>query len=177
MIFERKDAEKLQRYLINSDPFLWGILIGKNKKLRIKALNELGFLKGYRQGSNPIYSRIYQDLLLETGIEGILEQIVVPGVLKLFKPEQLRFFRRCWEQGQTPDLKYLDKENLYRVHATILFDYPEIRQSWRDQHIVGFKDPANVFLQIDRQNEFIERWTVFAGLWFEEIEPLLGTKL
>jgi hypothetical protein len=36
-------------------------------------------------------------------------------------------------------------------------------------------DPANVFVHVDRQNEFVERWTVFAGLWFEEIEPRLGT--
>ncbi len=45
-----------------------------------------------------------QDLLVELGIEGILERIIVPQVIKNFTPEVLRYFRRCWEQGQTPDM-------------------------------------------------------------------------
>ena len=174
MNLERRDAEKLQRYLVNSNPFLWGILLGKNKKKRISALNELGFLKAYSAGSNPVYSRIYQDLLLETGIEGILEHIVIPEILKLFKPEQLRFLRRCWELGQTPDLKYLDKEALYRVH----WPKPEeITESYWKSRVDAYKDAASIFVNIDRQNNFVVGWSVFAGLWFEEIEPLLGSQL
>src|SRR5271157_6042463 len=106
-------AEKLKRYFINADPFLFGILEKKNKKERLKELKQLGFLRDYSEGSNATYSRMNQDLLVELGIEGILERIIVPQVIKDFTPEVLRYFRRCWEQGQTPDMKYLREHQLY----------------------------------------------------------------
>jgi hypothetical protein len=173
MIVEKHQAEKLKRYLINSDPFLWGVLLGRNKRQRVTALQQMGLLKGYPAGSNHIYSRIYNDLLLELGIEGILEKIVIPETRKLFRPEVLQFFRRCWEQGQLPDLDYLEKEGLYRLRW--LKDGEIIKEGWRSPRLDAYKDQSNIFLQIDRQNGFVARWTVFAGLWFEEIEPLHGT--
>jgi hypothetical protein len=45
----------------------------------------------------------------------------------------------------------------------------------REYRVVGYKDPAHLFVQIDTQHNFVERWTVFAGLWFEEIEPLFSS--
>jgi hypothetical protein len=30
-----------------------------------------------------------------------------------------------------------------------------------------------IFLEINNSLDFIDRWTVFAGLWFEIIEPAL----
>ena len=86
----REQAEKLKRYFINADPFLWGLLEKKNKKGRLLELKGLGFLKGYSEGSNPTYSKVNQDLLVELGIEGILERIVVPKVTNGFAPEVLR---------------------------------------------------------------------------------------
>jgi len=112
MEMPREQADKLKRYFINADPFLWGILEAKNKKGRLKELKELGFLKSYSDGSNPTYSKINQDLLVELGIEGILERIVIPTVINGFALEVLRYFRRCWEQGQTPDMKYLKEHGL-----------------------------------------------------------------
>jgi hypothetical protein len=173
MTMEKQQAEKLKRYLINSDPFLWGVLLGRNKRQRVTVLQQMGFLKDYPAGSNHVYSRIYNDLLLELGVEGILERIVIPEIQKLFNPEILQFFRRCWEQGQLPDLKYLEKERLYRVH--LLKDGEVISEGWRRPRLDAYKDQANIFLQIDRQNDYVARWTVFAGLWFEEIEPLSET--
>ena len=114
MEIPREQAEKLKRYFINADPFLWGVLENKNKKGRLQELRKLGFLMGYSEGSNATYSRMNQDLLVELGIEGILERIIVPQVIKNFTPEVLRYFRRCWEQGQTPDMKYLKEHQLYR---------------------------------------------------------------
>lgn len=169
MEMPREQAEKLKMYFINADPFLWGVLEKKKKKERLGEIKRLGFLKNYSEGSNPTYSKVNQDLLVELGIEGILKHIVVPKVISGFNPEVLRYFRRCWEQGQTPDLKYLKDQKLYRERH---FTTDEVHDGWSDKPpIAGHKDPAFVFVEIDRQHAFVERWTVFAGLWFAEIEP------
>ena len=171
MEMPREQAEKLKRYFINADPFLWGVLENKNKKGRLQELEGLGFLKGYSEGSNPTYIKVNQDLLVELGIEGILERIVIPKVTSGFALEVRRYFRRCWEQGQTPDMNYLKERRLYRRH---IFAEDKVYDG-RESRVVGHKDPAHLFVQIDTQHNFVERWTVFAGLWFEEIELLFGS--
>jgi hypothetical protein len=174
MNLTREQASKFGRYFINADPFIWGVLQAKNKKGRLKELKEMGFLAKYSEGSNPIYSKINKDLLVELGIAGILEKIVVPRIQSSFSQETLRYFRDCWEQGQTPDLNYLVKNKLYRKKTFISLTTPEVYDSWDGSPpIAGYKDPAFIFVQIETQHNFVERWTVFAGLWFEEIEPLL----
>jgi hypothetical protein len=174
MNLTKEQAAKLGKYFINGDPFCWGLLKSKNKKGRLKELQEMGFLKIYSAGSNPIYSKVNRDLLVELGIAGILEKIVVPRVQQMFIQEMLRYFRDCWEQGQTPDLKYLIKNKLYRKQTPFSITQPEVYDSFIDSAVVGYKDPAFIFVQIETQHNFVERWTVFAGLWFEEIEPLLS---
>jgi len=165
--------DKLRRYLINADPFLWNVLEKKNKKGRLKELKALGYLKSYAEGGNPVYAKINQDLLVELGLEGILEYIVVPRIGVLFKPDDLQYLRRCWEQGQTPTLDYLKKRKLYRKrHFT---GNEVIAEGFGNYAISGYKEPAFIFLQINTQYDFVERWTVFAGLWFEEVEPLVNT--
>ncbi len=173
MQMSREIREQLRRYIINADPFLWNVLEKKNKKGRLQELQAMGFVKGYVKGSNPIYTRINQDLLVELGVEGILERIVVPRVRKLFSRDDLQYFRRCWEQGQIPPLEYFKHQKLYRYHH---FAPEAVREGW-EPAVAGHKEPAFVFVQIDTQHDFVERWTVFAGLWFEEIEPLLDSAL
>lgn len=182
MQIPRDQAEKLKRYFINADPFLWGILGAKNKKQRLKELKKDGLLLNYSESSNATYSRINQDLLVELGIEGILERIVVPRVASIFSPDVLSYFRRCWDQGQNPDMKYLVNQRLYRrwrltdesIYEREGFQFDAVGFGLRHR-VVGHKDPAQLFVQIDTQHNFVERWTVFAGLWFEEIGPLLET--
>lgn len=166
-----RTQDKLRRYFINADPFLWNLLEKKNKKGRLQEIQAKGFLKGYSNRAKPIYSKINNDLLLEIGITGILERIVIPRVQKLFTGEQLAYMRRCWEQGQTPTLDYFKKQKLYRHH---IFTYDEVQEDVAAPP-TGYKEPAFIFVQINSQMGFVERWTVFAGLWFEEIEPLLET--
>ena len=174
MEIPREQAEKLGRYFMNASPFLWGVLKEKNKKGRLKELQEMGFLKAYVAGSNPIYTKINRDLLLELGIAGILEKIVIPRVQQGFAPEVLRRFRDSWMAGETPDLDFLVRNKLYRKTTMITVRTGEVRDDWAiDAPIVGYRDPAYIFLLIERQFNVIEGWTVFAGLWFEEIEPLL----
>jgi hypothetical protein len=170
MEMKREQSEKLKRYLFNANPFLWDVLAGKNKKSRIKELKKLGFLGNYSEGSNPPYSKIIDDLLIELGIEGILEQIVIKNITARFTTEVLSYFRRCWEQGQIPDKKYLKEHHLYGSG----FLEPEFREGWGKSAVTGYRYPAYIFVQIHRQHDFVERWTVFAGLWFEDIEPVFG---
>lgn len=164
----RDQAEKVKRYFINAEPFLWGVLEARNKKNRLKEIKALGFLSAYSEGGNPTYSRMNQDLLVELGIEGILERIVAPQVRNRFDLEILRSLRRYWEQGYTPDRKYLEEKKLYRRRRIVW------REEWEDKRPLIPKDPAHIFVQIHAQHEFVERWTVFAGIWFEEIEPMLA---
>jgi hypothetical protein len=174
MDLTKEQSGKLGRYFINADPFLWGVLQAKNKKGRLKELKQMGFLSIYTEGSNPIYTKINRDLLVELGIKGILEKIVIPRIQNTFSPETLRYFRDCWEQGQSPDLKYLVRNELYHKHGFFSITPREVLDgSMSEPREEGYRDPAFIFVQIETQHNFVERWTVFAGLWFEEIEPLL----
>ena len=177
MQIPKEQAEKLERYFINADPFLWGVLEAKNKKGRLKELKKQGFLQSYSEGSNATYSKVNQDLLVELGIEGILEHIIIQRVTDAFAPDVLRYFQRCWNQGQNLDMKYLIERRLYRKRIFTDGTVYERRGPVVGNRIVGHKDPAQLFVQIDTQHGFVERWTVFAGLWFEEIEPLVGSTL
>jgi len=165
---EKEQAEKLKRYFLNADPILWGVLEARNKKNRLKEIKALGFLADYSEGVNPTYDKINQDLLVELGIEGILGRIVVPQVLKRFDKEVLSALRRNWEQGRTPDKKYLKEIKLYQGRPWIGKD------KWEGNRLAQPKDPAHIFVQINTQFDYVERWTVFAGLWLEEIEPLFS---
>jgi len=168
----RENRGKLKRYTLNSSPFLWNLLMGKNKKERLAELNDMGFLLNYSKNANSNYSRINQDILVELGVEGIFEQIVIPRVQALFTAGIIDYFRRCWEQGQAPTLKYLREQGLYKRTMGRREVY-EGRLGFYDEPPSGYRDPAFIFVQIETQYNFVERWTVFAGLWFEEIEPLL----
>lgn len=159
MQIPREQAEKLKRYFINADPFLWGLIEG-NKEIRLRYLKK-HFLKSYSDTYNPTYSKINQDLLVTLGIDGILERIVVPKVKRVFA-DVLRHFQRCWDQGQNPEMQILTENKLYTIRVP-------------GRPIGRGGEPAQIFLQIDTQHNFVERWTVFAGLWFEEIEPLLDS--
>ena len=171
----REKKDMLKRYLLNADPFLWDILDSKNKKGRIQELKAMGFLANYSNSGNPNYSRINQDLVVELGIEGVLESIVAPRVRSLFKADTLNYFRRCWEQGQAPTIEYLRERGLYRRRYGTREVYDNPLQHY-EKPPSGYKDSAFVFFEIDTQHNFIVRWTAFAGLWFEQIETMLSSK-
>ena len=96
MNLTKEQSARLGKYIINANPFMWGVLQAKNKTGRLKELKQMGFLAIYSEGSNPIYSKINKDLLVELGIKGILEKIVIPRIQNSFSQETLRYFRDCW---------------------------------------------------------------------------------
>jgi len=167
MEIDRERADTLRRYFINASPFLWGVLEARKKKGRIIEIKGIGFLENYSENSKQKYDTIKQELLVELGIEGIIGRIVVPLVHKRLGLEVLKNFRRHWEQGQLPDKKYLKDNRLYHRHRVTVMDH------WEENRLVPEKDPAFIFLEINESLDFVDRWTVFAGLWFEIIDPLI----
>jgi len=167
MEITRETADTLKRYFINASPFLWGVLKARKKKERIEEIKGMGFLEDISENSKIKYDMINQDLLVKPGIEGIIGRIVVPLVYKQLGSEALNRFRRHWEQGQLPDKKYLVDNKLYRRWRIIW------NQPYEEGRPVPEKDPAFIFLNINESLDFVDRWTVFAGLWFEIIDPLI----
>jgi len=100
--------------------------------------------KGFEFG-NGTYSHVTCQLLEEPGIERILKDLVIPRVKDRFSDKAIAFLRDCWQVGTRPDISFLKPYNI--------------------------KDAAP-FLEINLQFNYVERWGEFAGVWFEEIEPL-----
>jgi len=168
MEINRETGDMLKRYFLNANPLLWGVLEARKKKERIKELKAMGFLKDYSENSKQKYDKINQDLLVELGIEGIMDRIVVPLVHKRLGVEVLKNFRRHWEQGQLPDKQYLKDNKLYHRRRAVLMN------QWEENRLVREKDPVFIFLEINESLDFIDHWTVFSGLWFEQIESLIS---
>ena len=166
MDIPRETAETLKRYFLNASPFLWGVLEARKKQGKIQEIQKMGFLMNLSENTKDKYDAINQALLVELGIEGIMSDIVVPSVYKRLGAENLKRFRRCWAQGQKPDTKYLKENKIYQVHRIGI-------TRWEENYEIPEKDPAFIFLDINEQLNFVDQWTVFAGLWFEIIEPLL----
>jgi len=166
MEIPREATEMLKRYFLNANPFLWGLLEGRKKRERILELQAMGFLPGYSERTKNTYDTINRDLLVELGVEGIIKQIIIPRLFKRFSTEDLGQFRRYWEEGKKPHINYLKNRGLYSSRKFGI-------TRWEENREVPEKDPAFIFVKINEQIEFVDSWTVFAGLWFEIIEPLL----
>lgn len=166
MEITKQNADSLKRYFLNANPFLWGVLEARKKKEKILEIQKMGFLRDLSENTKDKYDTINQRLLVELGIEGIMTDIVVPSVYKRLGAENLRRFRRYWEQGQKPDTKYLNDNKIYQVHHIGI-------TRWEENQMIPEKDPAFIFLDINEQLKFVDQWTVFAGLWFEIIDPML----
>ncbi|MCD6297295.1 MAG: hypothetical protein J7M30_09085 [Deltaproteobacteria bacterium] len=100
--------------------------------------------KGFEFGSGT-YGHVTGQLLEKPGVERILKDLIIPGVNDRFSGKAIDFLRDCWQVGARPDISFL---KLYNI-----------------------KDAAP-FLEINLQFNYVERWGEFAGVWFEEIEPL-----
>lgn len=100
--------------------------------------------KGY-EFYNGSYDYVTNQLLENPGIEKILIDLVIPRVNEIFSAQAIEALHQCWNAGMRPNMSFLKTYNIGDV---------------------------NPFLEVNMQFNYVERWGEFAGLWFEEIEPL-----
>lgn len=151
----KRQQNKLRNYFRNSYQFMWRL--GRGNKAKT-----YGWL--HSQGIGFItdkytYDQTKRALLDELGIEKIINELIIPRVKELFSDSKLKFLRDCWKDGHLPNIATL-KQHGIRTEDNLFYMYQE----------------AYPFLEIRTANRqpYVERWGEFAGLWFEEIEPLLG---
>jgi hypothetical protein len=107
-----RQKAKLERYLINSSRFLWGLRRG-NQKETYQRLRNQGFV--FDSGSYP---HVTAQLLENPGIERVLQGLVIPRVKGLFTDKAIDFLRMCWQAGTRPDVSFLKMFNIDIKDAT-----------------------------------------------------------
>lgn len=98
--------EKLERYVKNSERFLWGLGPG-NQQENYRWLERKGltFSKG-------AYAQVTEQLLQNPGIEGLLQKVVIPRVKEIFTDAAIDYLRECWRAGTRPDMTLLKHYNV-----------------------------------------------------------------
>lgn len=169
---------KLQRYFRNADRFMWGVIPGDKRvvfeTLRT-VLTELGkntaLVHEYKKST---YAMVIENLLAGIGIETILTKIVVGQVRQQFADRRatLEFLRMHWMSGTLPRWQTLQSLRVPRTIKQKLLDAVESKDTHARRQQTS--DILDAFVEVNTQYNYVHGWTVFAGLWFEEIEPLLG---
>lgn len=174
----RGQSEKLERYVLNSERFLWGVIPGNKDVVftalrgNLKELGEDGISIPERQ--KPTYAMITASLLAKLGIEKVITEIVAAQVRRQFadRPGALDFLRAHWLFGTLPRWQTLVTLRAPRTVKQRLLEvvHPSEPEPIRRQ--IG--DILDAFVEVNSQYQYVHGWTVFAGLWFEEIESLLS---
>lgn len=123
--------------------FFWNIIPGVKEDVR-KRLDELNLY--YNVNSRATYASLLENLIEMNEVEKIVWAIK-KQIEGLFTEENLEILRRYWHDGRVPDTGYLRRHKLL--------------------------DRGSIFLEINTQYDYVGGWTIFAGIWFEEIEPYL----
>jgi hypothetical protein len=169
--------EKLERYLRNAERFLWGVIPG-NKKAVFVALR--GLLKELGQTDSSVpehqkatYAMVTENLLAELGIRKLVTEVVVGQVKRQFanRPGALDFLRAHWVSGTLPRWQTLRSLRAPRTIGRKLLDALDSKDAQTEHEQTS--DILDAFVEVNTQYNYVHGWTVFAGLWFEEIEPLL----
>ncbi len=170
-------SEKLERYLRNSEWFLWGVIPGNKEAVftalrgNLKELGEEGISIPERQ--KPTYAMITESLLAKLGIEKVITEIVVAQVRRRFadRPGALDFLRAHWLSGTLPRWQTLQSLRAPRTIKRRILNAVDPKDATvkRQQTL----DILDALVEVNNQYNYVSGWTVFAGLWFEEIEPLL----
>jgi len=146
---EEKQKGRIERYLLNADRFMFGLMPG-NQKENYSWLEHKGF-----RFTKTRYGLVSQQLLRDPGLEELLTRLIIPAVREYFPDDTLNALRKLWYLGEKPELKQLDKL--------------EVKGN-------GYEGPNRAFywqpfVEISAQFHYVERWGELAGIWFEEIEP------
>lgn len=154
-MYKEQALQKIERYLKNSNKFLWGILCGTQSKnyeeLERRGFKKVNYLISYNKYQEVRYSGAYDNvirqMLMEHGMEKILSKLIIPIVDERFEGA-LDYMQRCWSEGSLPALDIL-----------------KTKLKNKDLELAPLLDG-------DLRNNTIVGWTEFAGLWFEEIDLL-----
>jgi len=173
-----RQREKLERYMRNAERFMWGVIPG-NQRAVFTQLQTL--LKELGQDSATVfehqkatYSMVTENLLAKLGIERAVTEIVAGEVKRQFEhqPGALDFLRAHWLSGTLPRWQTLQSLRAPRTLKQRFLDGVEPKKDTRDNYRPT-SDILDAFVEVNTQYNYVHGWTVFAGLWFEEIEPLL----
>jgi len=175
---DTRQKEKLTRYLRNAQPFLWGVIPGNKKAVLatlhtiLKELDEDSIPLGDNQ--KPTYTMLTDSLLAKLGIEKVIREIVAVQVRQHFADRQgaLEFMRAHWLSGTLPRWQTLQTLRAPRTMKQRLLEAAHPSELSTVGKLTG--DILDAFVEINSQYRYIHGWTVFAGLWFEEIEPMLN---
>lgn len=169
--------DKLERYLRNADQFLWGIIPG-NKKAVFTSLREMLQEIGEERVSIPergasTYAMATESLLAKLGIVRVITEIVALQLKREFskRPGAIDFLRAHWSSGTLPRWQTLVTLRAPKPLKQKILD--SISSGEPTKRPRQTADILDAFVQVNTQFEYVRGWTVFAGLWFEEIEPLL----
>ncbi len=172
-----RQKEKLDRYFRNADRFMWGIIPGDKRTVFTKlraALEELGeegaLVPDHKKAT---YAMVTENLLGKLGIERILIEIVAKQVKRQFADRSgaLDFLRVHWRSGTLPRW-----QTLQALRAPRTLKQRFIESAHPSEDALSGKQTADIvdaFVQINPQFKYVHGWTTFAGLFFEEISPLL----
>jgi hypothetical protein len=156
---ENKQKGRIERYLLNAHPFMWGLGPG-NQKDNYDWLEQPRFHFRFTRAK---YGLVLQQLLRDPGLDEVLTRLIIPEVKARFPDETLNTLRKFWLLGELPDLEQVKKLKVLGFGKPS----PECAHDWRP------------FLEINTQSKefhYVERWGELAGIWFEEIEPYLQQK-
>ncbi len=169
--------EKLERYFRNADRFIWGVIPG-DKRAVFTALRTVLEELGEESALIPdpkksTYAVVTGNLLGKIGIEMILTEIVAKQVRRQLTDRTgvLDFLRAHWISGTLPRWQTLQSLRAPRTIKQKVLDtvHPKDATVKRQQT----SDIIDAFVEVNTQYNYVHGWTVFAGLWFEEIEPFL----
>ena len=173
----RGQKEKLERYLRNAERFMWGVIPGDKRAVFAElqtSLEDMGpesaAIPEHRKAT---YAMVTENLLDKLGIERLLREIVAGQVKRQFehRPAALDFLRAHWLSGTLPRWQTLQS---LRAPRTVKQRFVEaVHPSESPPSRKQTTDILDAFVEVNTQYDYVHGWTVFAGLWFEEIEPLL----
>ncbi len=172
---------KLERYFRNADRFMWGVIPGDKRTVFTAlrtVLEELGEDRALiPDPKKSTYAMVTGNLLGKIGVESILTEIVAKQVRRQLTERAgvIDFLRAHWISGTLPRWQTLQSLRAPRTLTRKVLDtvHPKDATVKRQQT----SDIIDAFVEANPQYQYIHTWTVFAGLWFEEIEPLLKATL
>ena len=176
MEIDADNKAKLERYLRNADKFLWGVIPGTKATVLAclqAQLNELGYDIALPQGNSTVqYAFITDQLVAALGIDRLLADLIATNVRRQFssQPSALDLLRAHWQSGGPPKwqtlLTFLKPKTLDHKRPVNIKSKSDLSSS------LEMFDILDAFLQFNIQNRYVHGWKAFAGIWFEEIEPL-----